>query len=391
MSGAAANGALINGVVVDAAAADGAVVDGAAAHVSDALVRASADERAAKRDRVLDVLRARDASSIVLRTPASLAWYLDGARTHVSLAGDPIAAVVVSRDGEFVVTTENERDRLVAEELPLGIPVTAVPWHRPLDEALPVGADVLVESDPGTAAALRAARASLLPAETQRFSALGRDCADVLTQVLPTARADEPEFALAGRVAGALVDRGIDPVVVLVGSEERREHRHPLPGRGLVGRRAMVVVCGRRAGLIANVTRWVRFTEQSAAERDSEARIRQVEAAFLAATIPGRSLDDVLVAGSEAYAAAGFDRDEWRRHHQGGAAGYNGRDPRATPGAADLVVPDQAFAWNPTAPGAKVEDTVMLTSDGFRVLTADGAWPTTRVGELDRPDELLLG
>jgi hypothetical protein len=35
-----------------------------------------------------------------------------------------------------------------------------------------------------------------------------------------------------------------------------------------------------------------------------------------------------------------------------------------------------AFAWNPTIQGAKSEDTVLVTENGFEVLTATGEWPT---------------
>ena len=76
-----------------------------------------AADRAVKRRRVLDVLDARGADSVVLRSHTAVAWYLDGARTHVSLAGDPIAAVVVRRDGDELRVFDNEADRLLAEEL----------------------------------------------------------------------------------------------------------------------------------------------------------------------------------------------------------------------------------------------------------------------------------
>ena len=97
---------------------------------------------------------------------------------------------------------------------------------------------------------------------------------------------------------------------------------------------------------------------------------------------------EAFAAGIAAYGRAGFDRDEWRRHHQGGAAGYAGRDPRGTPAVTDPVQVDQAFAWNPTAAGAKVEDTVLVRADGIEVLTVDPRWPTTRVAGRDRPIEL---
>ena len=69
-------------------------------------------DRAVKRRRVLDVLDGRGADSVVLRSHTAVAWYLDGARTHVSLAGDPIAAVVVRRDGDELRVFDNEADRL---------------------------------------------------------------------------------------------------------------------------------------------------------------------------------------------------------------------------------------------------------------------------------------
>nr|WP_035740928.1 M24 family metallopeptidase [Parafrankia elaeagni] len=345
----------------------------------------SAVDRATKRTRVLAVLDAAQAEAVVLRSHTAVSWYLDGARTHVGLAGDPVVWVVVDRTGDLVVTTANERDRLAAEELPPELPVAALPWHEPLATAVPPGA----VDESMLAGPLRQARASLLPAEAARFAGLGRDCAEVLTDTLTTTRPDETERALAARVAAALAARGTDPLTVLVGGASRAAHRHPLPTDAPLGGRAMVVVCGRRAGLIANLTRWVRFTPPTAAERATAARIRAVEEAFFQATTPGRTLADVLTEASAAYGAAGFEPDEWRRHHQGGAAGYHGRDPRAAPGGTDVVAVDQAFAWNPTAPGNKIEDTVLLTAEQPAVLTVDPRWPVTDGPRFPRPDELV--
>ncbi|WP_394550751.1 M24 family metallopeptidase [Agromyces sp. MMS24-JH15] len=339
-------------------------------------------DRAAKRERILDLLDRRGAESLVLRSHGALAWYLDGARTHVSLAGDPVVAVVVRRDGDEVRVFDNEADRLIAEEFaPADAQrVVRVPWHEPL---LVAGTGGLEESD--VAAELRAARASLLSAERARFRALGRDAAEVLTEVARAVEPDWTERRTASLAASGLVERGIDPLVVLVAGRERLGHRHPLPTEAPLGRRAMLVVCGRRHGLIANATRWVEFGAADPVADDAARRILAVEHAFLDATRPGATLAEAFAAGTAAYAAHGFDPEEWRRHHQGGAAGYVGRDPRAVPGIGDVVREGQAFAWNPTAPGAKVEDTVVRDADGFEVLTADPAWPTIEVGGLARP------
>lgn len=349
----------------------------------------STADRAVKHARLAEVLDRRGAESIVLRSHTALAWYLDGARTHVSLAGDPIVVVVATREGAELRVFDNEADRLLAEELgELGdvgdLVVTRVPWHEPL---APAGIADLDEVD--AAADLRAARASLLPAELARYRALGREVAEALTDAATAALPQHAERDVAARLASDLVARGIDPLVTIVAGRSRLGHRHPLPTAAPIGDRAMLVVCGRRHGLIANATRWVRFGPVDAAETDAARRILDVEAAFLDATVPGATLGDAFAAGIAAYESQGFDADEWRRHHQGGAAGYAGRDPRAVPGIPDVVRAGQAFAWNPSAPGAKVEDTVLVGASGFDVLTVDPRWPTVRVARRERPIELV--
>jgi hypothetical protein len=367
------------------AAASGRAALSNAAATGAAEVPPSSADRAVKRARVLALLDRRGARSVVLRSHTALAWYLDGARTHVSLAGDPVVAVVVTPGGDELRVFDNEADRMLDEELGAldGLPVTRVPWHDPL---APAEIAELEEAD--LAAELRAARASLLPAELARYRSLCREVAEVLTDAATTASPHELERHVAARLAHGLVARGIDPLVTLVAGRERLALRHPLPTAAPIGDRAMLVVCGRRHGLIANATRWLRFGTADAAEAHAARRILEVEAAFLGATRAGATLGEVFAAGTAAYAASGFDALEWRRHHQGGAAGYAGRDPRAVPGITDLVQAGQAFAWNPTAPGAKVEDTVLVTAGGIEVLTTDARWPATRVRGLDRPAEL---
>jgi hypothetical protein len=348
----------------------------------------NATDLPAKRARLLALLDDAGAETLVLTSQGAVSWYLDGARVHTSLAGDPIAAVVVDREGDTVVTSTNELERLVLEELPAGIPVIATPWHEPIAAALPTGPGVIGEAD--VAAALRGARAELLPLELARYRSLGRDSAEAATAVLRRARPGTTGRAIAAALAAELVARGIDPLVLLVAGRDRLGHRHPLPTDAPLGDRAMVVVCGRRHGLIANLTRWVRFGLPDAAEADADRRIREVEADVFAATTAGSTVAEAFGAGVSAYARHGFTPDEWRAHHQGGPAGYNGRDPRATAHVGDVIRLGQAFAWNPSAPGTKIEDTVLLTADGIEVLTADPAWPTVTVRGRERPVELLL-
>lgn len=326
-----------------------------------------AADRRRKHERLVALLESRGAHTVILRSAAAISWYLDGSRVHVSLAADPIVAVVVELDGAWLAATSNEADRLQAEELP-DIRIVTAPWHTPIGSLLPSGHGVLEETD--VAEGLRAARASLLPAEVARFRALGQESASTLDAIVRGVDPSWTERAVAAELAASLVAAGIDPLVLLVAGHDRLAHRHPLPTDRPLGSRAMLVACGRRDGLIVNLTRW--FDDGGSPAEPFAAdmvRIRAVERAYLDATILGATLGDILRIGSAAYADQGFAADEWTRHHQGGAAGYAGRDPRATPGATDQVQLWQAFAWNPTAPGVKVEDTVLVTPHGIEVLT----------------------
>ncbi|WP_354182992.1 M24 family metallopeptidase [Arthrobacter sp. UYP6] len=351
----------------------------------------SAADRRIKRRRVLDILDRAGAESVLLTSQAALSWYLDGSRVHISLAGDPVAAVLVERDGDHMVTFNNEAERLAAEEVPEGMALLEVPWFANLQRSedwFEGGGPPLAEAE--LARELRDARRSLLPTETERYDQLCRDAAAALTDVLTLADPQMTERQVAAQLAGRLVEAGVDPVVLLCAGESRAAFRHPLPTDAPLGRRAMAVVCARRDGLIANVTRWVRFGAADAAETDAELRILQVEAAAFAATVAGTRLCDVLAAVRGGYEAHGFGPDQWRLHHQGGAAGYNGRDPRATDATDDAVVANQAFAWNPSGPGVKVEDTVLLGASGIRSLSIDERWPTVEVAGRLRPATLQL-
>ncbi len=74
---------------------------------------------------------------------------------------------------------------------------------------------------------------------------------------------------------------------------------------------------------------------------------------------------------------------EWELHHQGGAAGYAGREWIATPTTDDEIRLPMAYAWNPTVQGAKSEDTALVGEERIEILTETGDWPTESVTALD--------
>jgi Xaa-Pro dipeptidase len=68
----------------------------------------------------------------------------------------------------------------------------------------------------------------------------------------------------------------------------------------------------------------------------------------------------------------------WRQrlHHQGGPASYRSREWIAHPRSQEIVQARQAFAWNPTITGTKVEDTVLLRDGQLESITSTAGWPS---------------
>jgi Xaa-Pro aminopeptidase len=186
----------------------------------------------------------------------------------------------------------------------------------------------------------------------------------------------------------------VQVAVLLVAADDRAfGYRHPIPTDRGVARYVMGVVVGRRWGLHASCTRCVHFGALPGELATRHRAVATVDATMLYGTRPGATSGEVFVAAMAAYADAGYP-DEWRRHHQGGATGYQSRTWRAMPGGRETVSADQAFAWNPSIAGTKSEDTVLCTEAGPEVLTASPEWPVTPVAlegnAIPRPDILVL-
>jgi len=351
---------------------------------------------AARRARLVRMLADEDLDALVLRRPSSVAWAAGGGRTYIDVTAEAgIAWLVVTRDDVEVVTSVVEAGRLAAEELPdADLRWTALDWDTDLGTAVPtgdrVGTDGVLPGCRDISPALEAARRALLPAEQERYRALGRDAAEALTAAVTGCGPDDDEQHWAARAGAELLARGADPLVLLVAGEQRvRRYRHPLPTTAPAGRFTTVVVCARRHGLFANLTRVVATGPLPADLAAAQERLLAVEAAFLDRTRPGVPVGQVFTAGTAAYGEQGFDPDEWRRHHQGGPTGYLSRDHLATAACTEPVEDGQAFAWNPSVPGLKVEDTVLATAGGPEILTVDPAWPTVEVAGRRRPVVLV--
>ncbi|MCD2203348.1 M24 family metallopeptidase [Halobacterium sp. KA-6] len=338
-------------------------------------------------------LASTDYEAVWFARPNSFAWLTEGGDNIVDRTGD-IGEAAVGYDGDTVtvVTNNIEAPRLRAEELPEDITIQTYQWYeRDLAAAVaaasptPAAADFPVEGFAAVDAS--PLRQPLTADQIETYRALARDVADAVESVARSLSPETTERSAATTLRTRLESQGIAAPVVLVGGSERAQaYRHYTPKDEPLGGYALVSVTAHRDGLFSSCTRTVAFDDAPAWLTERTRDAMRVEASALAATQEmgraGGTAGDVFEAIQDAYAALGWD-GEWEHHHQGGAAGFAGREWIATPESTESVELPMAYAWNPTVQGAKSEDLFLVTDEEVEPLTVTGDWPMTTVSAVD--------
>jgi len=352
-----------------------------------------------RRTRITAFLDERNLDALWLARPPNFAWLTGGSNVVDRDSPVGVAAAGYSRQRGFHAFTNTiEEARLRAEELPESFTVTAADWFTDslaelvaAESTTPAAADFDV---PGLRQPdLSTLRQPLTGFDIDQYRALGREAATAVESVCRELASTQTEQDVAVDVRTALEARGIAAPVVLVGGDDRaQQYRHYTPTSAELGDYALVSVTAQRGGLYASLTRTVDFdAPEWLAERQQAAA--QVEVSALAATQQaarkGSTAGDVFGSIQRAYEAVGWP-GEWQHHHQGGAAGFAGREWIATPTHSAPVFAPQGYAWNPTVQGAKSEGTAFVSDDTVEPLTLTDSWPTQSVSAVESVDTDLV-
>jgi len=344
-----------------------------------------------KQNTIKALLAEKHLDGLLLQRVSSFAWATCGASSYVNTATtNGAASLLITPTGRYVITANIEATRIKQEEKleEQGWEMRAAPWYGPnpalaeLARGLKLGSDgPYAERDAvDLSGEMARLRAILLPEEVERFRTLGRLCAEAMDAAIRAVEPGLTEYEIAGLLAHESESRGAQAVVNLIATDERIfKFRHPLPTSKKLDKYAMLVLCGRKWGLVCSITRLVHFGKLPDEVRRKMEATAKVDATFLVATRPGQTLGQIFARAQTAYAQAGGvvpnAADEWQLHHQGGPAGYEAREYVGTPGSTDVVAVGQTYAWNPSITGTKSEDTFVVGEKGNEVLTTVAGWP----------------
>jgi len=361
--------------------------------ISDDEARAEMTE---KLNRVTAFLQERKLEGILLTQARNFYWMTAGfANNQIVLNKDIGAAslLIMKNGSKYVLCNGSEAGRLMDEVMGrLGYELRMFNWYE-ANDVKDVRGDLIkqiagkgtIGSDvpyPGTvlvADQFKKLRYSLLPTEIARYRWLGMQTTEAIAEVCNAVQVGMNEFQIETMTSAALRARGILPTVLLIGVDDRIDkYRHALSGGAKLQKYAMINVVAEKWGMPIAVTRFVHFGALSPELEEKLQKTARVNAYFEAASVPGTPCASIFEQAKQWYAEAGYP-EEWQKHHQGGAIGYDDREYIIYPGVKEIVQENQAFAWNPTITGAKVENTIIAYKDSVEVVTKSKGWPMIRV------------
>lgn len=350
-------------------------------------------ESTEKIERLKKTLAAENLGGVLINSQANFAWLTGGKSNGINLSQENGACFLLVRRGGkcFVLANNIEMPRLLAEEIPAEVfePIEFA-WQEEkaagdfvvkkaaslLNDSENLASDLFLHRRARPIENLIAVcRYQLTDAEIERYKKLGKDAASAVGGLIGKINPGETEIEIARKTRNELAKFDINSVVTLIGADERVEKfRHPIPTRNVWKKVLLIGVCAKREGLIANLSRIICVGAIPGELRRKTSAAAFVFAKLAAATTTNRDGAELYRIAADAYAEKNFG-DEINRHHQGGACGYKTRDWVIHPNSGETVFPNQAFAWNPSVTGTKIEDTFLNLTDGFEIITASLDFP----------------
>jgi Xaa-Pro dipeptidase len=347
-----------------------------------------------KTERLIKLLASEKLGGVLLNSQHNFAWITGGSSNGIDLSRENGASsIFVRSDGKYFLLTNNiEMPRMLTEEVfATDFEPVEFAWQDEksaanfvIKKAKTLSGDGLIATDIALHSQTQAidgliahCRYSLTPEEVERYKQLGADAGRAIRNVIDKLEPGETELEVAAKMRHEFAKGNIASVVTLVAGDERvAKFRHPVPTENRWQKTLLLVSCAKRHGLIVSLSRLICFGE---VPRDLQTKTEAaafVNASFLHSTRPGTTGAELYKTAASAYDESGF-LTEINLHHQGGAAGYKTRDWVAHPNSGEIVQANQAFAWNPSITGTKVEETVIASETGVEVITASPDFPVT--------------
>jgi Xaa-Pro aminopeptidase len=362
-----------------------------------------AAEIAAKQERLSELLREAAHDGLLMLDPVNFSWFTAGAEARGQISpNDQPALFLQNGSYRWAICSNVDTQRLFDEELDgLGFQVKEWPWQQgnaPLLAELCQNRRVLCDATFGecsnVAERLQVMRRVLSPWDQARLHEIGKLLVHAVEATGRGMQQGDSELEIAGQLGHRLIHRGLEPVAIQVAADNRMRTYRRLGATPLaVQRNCVIHATARRNGLHVTTSRVISFgVPDEQLRREMDVACRWTGAQILASAV-GRSIADVVSAGTPFLVHGGFEH-EWRLAPLGWITGYAAQE--------NLLVPDDkgraleggwAMVWQGSVGAVCCADTSILTADGPQLATPPEYWPLKRIRigdkSVDRADVLV--
>ncbi len=320
-------------------------------------------------EQLREIYTNKKSTGIIITKYHNLCWLGINRPNVLSISEDVVVNIIITDDNIYLVTNNIEIDRLITEEINKDIADLFTPlvfsWYGTRD-TLPQEdrfiTDIMAEDE------IKPLRMIMSPYEMEQLDMLGMDLEDIVLNTLPLIKSDKTEREISSEIIKMCQEKAIDPGLALSASHSRSQiYRHPITTNALIGDGSMIALTCRRNGLYSCISRIILLNEPTEEILHKRDTVLAVDCTAMELSIAGNNVSHVLQGIKSAYDNTSY-KSQWEYHHQGGITGYRSREEKLTFNS-DIVIGDgMVFAYNPTVPGYKTEDTFYI-KDGKKIIT----------------------
>ncbi len=318
------------------------------------------------------------------------AWITAGGDNIVTrFVEDGVCAIFITMTGRYFICNNIETQRMKDEELldQLGFEARGMWWfeNRTMEfireligEKGKFAADVALEGASDANPMIRSLEKVLSENEVGRYVHMGEVFSHVIESYMATIQPGDTEKEIAGRLGARMWENGLEPVLLLIASDERiYKYRHPVPTDKKLDKLLMISCNARYKGLVTKITRMLHFGKIPAEFQDQYRKTVEIENAMAAASKPG--VDEIVPynIAVKMYEDYGY-HEMWKVHHQGGPQSYTNGFYLITPTTHNIIKLHQCYGYNPSITGTKTEDGFVVTEEGPLFITYPVSFPSIK-------------
>ena len=285
-----------------------------------------------------------------------------------------ICAILITKTGRYFICNNIETKRMLVEEhlAELGFEEKSCYWfenitmstiHDLIGDAK-FGADIPLPGAEDADGVLLEREKVLCDNEIARYLQMGKIFSKTIESYIATVRPGDTEIKIAGGLAAAMWEAGLEPVLFLVATDHRiYDYRHPIPTSKKLEKFLMISCNARYKGLITKITRMAYFGDLPAELKEQYEKTVHIENVMADATKPGVDDIELFELSKKLYAEAGCP-EMWKVHHQGGPQSYTNGFYLMNQDVHGVVKLNEVYGYNPSITGTKTEDGFIVTEDG---------------------------